>query len=41
MVHCSENNVRKLENRYKFTWFIVAKIMFVNCKIGINLHGSL
>jgi hypothetical protein len=22
----SENNVRKLKNRYKFTWFVVAKI---------------
>jgi hypothetical protein len=26
MVRCSENNVRKLKNMYKFTWFIVAKI---------------
>jgi hypothetical protein len=23
---CSENNVRKLKNWYKFTWFVVAKI---------------
>jgi hypothetical protein len=27
LVHrCSENNVRKLKNRYKFTWFVAAKI---------------
>jgi hypothetical protein len=25
VLHCSENNVHKLKNRYEFTWFIVAK----------------
>jgi hypothetical protein len=26
VLHCSKNNVHKLKNRYKFTWFIAAKI---------------
>jgi hypothetical protein len=26
VLHCSENNVYKLKNRHKFTWFIVEKI---------------
>jgi hypothetical protein len=25
VIRCSENNVRKLKNRYKFTWFDVVK----------------
>jgi hypothetical protein len=27
VLRCSENNVRKLKNRYTFTWFVVAKIL--------------
>jgi hypothetical protein len=32
ILRCRENNVRKLKNRYKFTWFVVAKI----CKAEVR-----
>jgi hypothetical protein len=27
VLRCSENNVCRLKNRYKFTWFVLAKIL--------------
>jgi hypothetical protein len=41
LLRCSENNVRKLKIRCKFTWLVVAKIFKLEvCKLELYVYTS-